>query len=154
MVPFLVLMGFLFIGRLIEEIVKRGAIQALKVKFAQLLVFFLVIGIGLGAFITKIINLVTYAEGKKHEIENAIKLNTYDVDGVCFSKILNNGLIDITPFYENNIIVYYNDEDYHVSIPLTRPLFMSSSSSNALTWTNKSGWNKDKIIWSSHYLGD
>ena len=113
----------------------------------QFTVFIFVFGLGIGLFYIKLNKAVVDIENRRVEIIDALKSDNPELSGIYFSKTLKDRMIDIYPCWSNDTIIYYNDHDYCIVIPITRPLFLSFSSFKVLTWESKKGWNMDKISW-------
>ena len=115
--------------------------------FVSLSIFTVICGIGFGVLIVRIYLLATWVDGKKPEIEMALKDGSLNVPGMYFEKLLNNGSMDIGPCWNNNVIIYYDSYKYCVVLPVTRPLPMSFTSFRVIYWDNVIGWRADKIHW-------
>ena len=126
---------------------KYGCRGMLQIFALQLFVFFLISGVGIGIFYIRLRNNIVEIEKLRPRIVELLNSGNPELPGIYFSKTFKNGMVDIAPCWSNDVIVYYNEKDYCIVVPVTRPLFISFSSFKVLTWEVGKGWSMDRISW-------
>ena len=122
----------------------------------SLLLFLAISSVGVGFFWFRILKQIEWVDNHRAEIELSIRNGNTSLSNVAIEKMDDSKKFPIVSFYTENILAFYNTNDYIVVIPLTRPdyfpSFLSGSKFNAVIWNKENGWQKDKVYWGHSFL--
>jgi len=119
--------------------------------FAVVMVFLGCSAVGVGCLWYSILNKIANIDRHFAALEASVRNRTFDHPGITYERMNAKGTFPISPCEDGDVIVFYNDAEFIIVIPLTRPdlmvSLMSMSHFNAIIWNEREGWTKDKVHW-------